>query len=118
MEWFMSNPKILQRVGIAMAAIKAVWGGGDIHTLSSLFPPNFSAEVLICDVGAGRGDIVEDLRKYRPDLKGRMVFQDLPPVIAGRENLDGVEGIGHDFFQPQPIKGEVFAKLKQPAFER
>ncbi len=62
--------------------------------------------VLLVDVGGGRGQVLGDIRKERPDLVGRMIAQDLPGVLAGREIADGVEKMGFDFFQPQPVKGE------------
>ena len=62
-------------------------------------------QVLLVDVGAGRGEVLGDVRKERPDLVGRIVAQDLPEVIAGREVADRVENMAFDFFQPQPVKG-------------
>ena len=63
-------------------------------------------QVLLVDVGAGRGQVLGDVRKERPDLVGRLVAQDLPDVIAGREIADGVENMTVDFFQPQPVKAK------------
>lgn len=62
--------------------------------------------VLLVDVGAGRGQVLGDIRKERPDLVGRIIAQDLPEVIAGREIADGVENMAFDFFQLQPVQGE------------
>ena len=63
-------------------------------------------QVLLVDVGAGRGQVLGDIRKERLDLVGRIIAQDLPEVIAGRENAEGVENMAFDFFQPQAVKGE------------
>ena len=62
--------------------------------------------VLLVDVGAGRGQALRAVRKDRPDLVGRMIAQDLPEVISGREIVEGVETMAYDFFEPQPVKGD------------
>ena len=42
----------------------------------SLPDDGIAAEILIVDVGGGRGQILDELRKAMPRLKGRMVVQD------------------------------------------
>ena len=85
--------------------------------LSALLPPKGPGtpsegapfeedEILLVDVGSGRGQVLGDFRKERPDLVGRIIAQDLPKVIAGREVVDGIEHIAFDFFQLQPVKGD------------
>ncbi|TEY85897.1 hypothetical protein BOTCAL_0010g00370 [Botryotinia calthae] len=61
--------------------------------------------VLVVDVGGGRGKVLNDLRMARPDLQGGMIVQDLPKEIDGREPTPGIRSMTHDFFTPQPIKG-------------
>ena len=60
--------------------------------------------VLLVDVGAGRGRLLGDIRKSN-DLAGRIIAQDLPEVVAGRESVSGVENMAFDFLQPQPVRG-------------
>ena len=83
-------------------------------TLLSLLPPKNDAlregpdagkEVLLVDVGGGRGDALSSVRKQRSDLKGRIIVQDLPKEIEGREPVDGIEAMAYDFFTPQPVRG-------------
>lgn len=66
-------------------------------------------EVLIIDVGGGKGQALESIRKTYPELKGRMVVQDLPEVIADTETSahlpSSIETMAADFFKPQPIRG-------------
>lgn len=38
-------------------------------------------------------------------MPGRLVFQDQPGVIAQVDSKE-IEPMAHDFFTPQPIKGE------------
>lgn len=62
-------------------------------------------QVFLVEVGGGRGKIWEDVRSHRRDLKGRMIVQDLPQEIDHGEKSEGVEGMAHDFFTPQPVVG-------------
>ena len=61
--------------------------------------------VLLVDVGGGRGDALRKFRRMHPELRGRVVIEDLPKVIEGQEVEEGVEAIAHDFFTPQPVIG-------------
>ena len=63
--------------------------------------------ILVVDVGGGRGNILQDLRRMRPDLQGRLIVQDLAKEIDGRETAEGVEGMTFDFMQLQPVKGPL-----------
>lgn len=60
--------------------------------------------ILVVDVGGGRGNILQDLRRMRPDLQGRLIVQDLAKEIDGREIAEGIEGMTFDFMQLQPVK--------------
>jgi O-methyltransferase domain len=66
-------------------------------------------EVLIVDVGGGKGQALESVRKAFPELKGRMIVQDLPGVISDTEASahlpSSIETMAADFFKPQPIHG-------------
>jgi O-methyltransferase domain len=66
-------------------------------------------EVLIVDVGGGKGQALESIRKTFPDLKGRMIVQDLPEVTKDTNNAahlpSSIEAMPADFFKPQPIRG-------------
>jgi hypothetical protein len=61
---------------------------------------------LFVVVGKNRGQNVEALRKLFPKAQGKIVLQDLPPVIADIKELDtNIARMGYDFFSPQPIIG-------------
>jgi hypothetical protein len=61
---------------------------------------------LFVDVGVNRGQNVEALSKLFPKAQGKIVLQDLPPVIADVKELDiNIVRMGYDFFSPQPIIG-------------
>ena len=112
------------------AAATKIQGHSLRATVSVLFPQGEPSEglnvleepVLLVDIGAGRGQVLREVRKGRPDLVGRMIAQDLPEVIAGREVVEGVENMVFNFFEPQPIKGvylfhsRISHKIRHPDF--
>jgi hypothetical protein len=126
-DWLHAQPRDLEIFSATMQASTQRGQGLVAKIVSSQFPPvdisskqsmnsesesteDFSQEddILIVDIGGGRGKILNDLRTTRPDLKGRMIVQDLPKEIDGREPFPGVETLAHDFFTPQPIHGKFF----------
>jgi hypothetical protein len=57
----------------------------------------------LVDIGGGVGHDVAALKSKLPNLKGKLVFEDLPAVVhEAKETPEGIIGVGHDFFQPQP----------------
>ncbi|KAI1357798.1 S-adenosyl-L-methionine-dependent methyltransferase [Xylaria arbuscula] len=65
--------------------------------------------VLLVDIAGGEGaDIAEFYQRY-PSAPGRLVLQDLPPVVDSIQDLITakykVERQKYDFFQEQPVKG-------------
>ncbi|KIX07836.1 uncharacterized protein Z518_02490 [Rhinocladiella mackenziei CBS 650.93] len=67
------------------------------------------ANVLLVDVGGGRGHRLQRFRSRFPDdtRTTTLVLQDLPDVIDAADDLDeGIVKMAHDFFTLQPIKGE------------
>ncbi|CAI6331809.1 unnamed protein product [Periconia digitata] len=62
-----------------------------------------SSSILLVDIGGNLGYDLVNFQKKFPTLPGRLVVEDLPSVISSVRTLpDGVEGVGHDFFLPQP----------------
>lgn len=62
-------------------------------------------DMVFVDVGGGFGHQCLDLRKRYPNLQGRVILQDLEHPIGGRLEYASVEGMVHDAFKTQPIKG-------------
>ena len=115
-EWLHGQPKPFAQFSGAMAVSSAM--GSDLaqKTVLQLLPADeaaldseqsgsLSQQVLLVDVGGGRGQILNNVKKHRPELRGRMIVQDLPREIDGREDSGDVESMAHDFFTPQPIFG-------------
>ena len=65
--------------------------------------------VMAVDVGGGAGHQMLALRRAFPELKGRLVVQDVALMIdqVDREvaEASGLEPMVHDFYTPQPVKG-------------
>lgn len=71
---------------------------------------------LLMDIGGGEGHDVAEFQRRYPDAPGKLILQDLPPVIDSIQDLTAnVERQKHDFFQPQPIKG--MSNIHQPTFQ-
>jgi hypothetical protein len=63
-------------------------------------------DVAVVDVGGSRGHVLEDVVKYLPGLKGRLVLEDLPEAIASAELNNRIESVPYNFLEnEQPIKG-------------
>ena len=62
---------------------------------------------LVVDLGGNTGiDISRVLAKH-PDLPaGSLVLQDLPEMVAKAQVDPKITAMAHDFFKPQPVKGE------------
>lgn len=61
---------------------------------------------LYVNIGGGIGHQCAEFREKYPDLVGRIILQDMQAVIAQALPTQGVENMAHNFFEPQPVKGE------------
>lgn len=62
--------------------------------------------VTVVDVGGGLGHGLTELKDKFPELKGRLILQDLPKTIEHAGDGGGIfEPTAHDFFTPQPVQG-------------
>lgn len=64
-----------------------------------------SGDVALVDIAGGLGQNIVALHTAHPELKGRLILQDLPQVIAAAKLPAAVKGHAHNFFSPQPVKG-------------
>ncbi|KAI0599114.1 S-adenosyl-L-methionine-dependent methyltransferase [Biscogniauxia sp. FL1348] len=67
---------------------------------------------VFVDVGGGVGQQCNALKKRCPDLKGRIVLEDLEEVVAEAELEEGVDKVGVSFFDEQPVKGAAAYYLR------
>ena len=69
---------------------------------------NVEGAVFLVDIGGGKGHDLQELHRKYPKLPGKLVLQDLKSVIdeAKSSGLNQeIVTMEHDFFTPQPIKG-------------
>ncbi|MCJ1310764.1 hypothetical protein MMC25_004431 [Agyrium rufum] len=73
--------------------------------------------VLMVDVGGGMGYELTSLKKKFPQIKGRLILQDLKETVAQAVEAaappQAFEPMVHDFFQPQPVKGARIYYFRQ-----
>ncbi|KAM5437586.1 putative demethylsterigmatocystin 6-O-methyltransferase [Microsporum canis] len=68
-------------------------------------------ETLLVDVGGGNGHEARLVKERYPHLPGRIIFQDLSEIIQKCSSMHGVDGMIHDFFSPQPVRGARIYRL-------
>lgn len=117
---FMWLPTQPERFG-HLQQVMTVQGASGIVPWFKVFPfekelSGFEGQHALVDVGGGFGHQSAALLGTYPQLKGKLVLQDLPQTLEhlppGIVIPDGIETVPHDFFQEQPIKGARFYYLR------
>ncbi|KAJ5143775.1 uncharacterized protein N7515_002562 [Penicillium bovifimosum] len=111
-DWLVATPPHLQHFDSFMTAYRA--GKPDWHEfypvaerLTAGFDASVS-DVLLVDVGGGKGHDVATFAAQHGPVTGRIVLQDREPVIANvvaSSEERAFEVQAHDFFTTQPVKG-------------
>lgn len=111
-QWLRTQPDQLATFSAYMAAATEIQKSSLVAIMTSLLPFNEADcsddqhdRISLVDVGGGRGQALSKLCQQRPDLKGKLIVQDLPTEIEGREPAEGVQAMSFDFFTPQIIEG-------------
>ncbi|KAF7950184.1 hypothetical protein EAE96_007475 [Botrytis aclada] len=102
--WFPNQP---QRFGYSQQ-VMTVQRAGAVTWLSA-FPSrqelgDFQNKPVFVDIGGGFGHQCILVKETFPELSGKLVLQDLPQTLEHVPEIDGVETIVHNFFEPQVIK--------------
>lgn len=88
--------------------------GNPVQSAEQAQNPAQSAEhVLVCDVGGGHGHELVKFHERFPNVKGRLVLEDLASTFENISLPPAIEKLAHDFFQPQPVKGARFYYMRQ-----
>jgi hypothetical protein len=67
-------------------------------------------QVALVDIGGSQGHVLEDVKRFLPDLKGRLILEELPETLASVTVPDGVEAVAYNFLESlQPINGNIFS---------
>ncbi|KAL5337752.1 S-adenosyl-L-methionine-dependent methyltransferase [Aspergillus crustosus] len=61
-------------------------------------------QTFFVDVGGGIGHYTVGLKQHMPQIRNRMIVQDIAVVLPTMIPCEGVEGMEHTFFEPQPTK--------------
>jgi hypothetical protein len=73
------------------------------------FDNSSNEATLLVDIGGSLGHDCKEFLSKIPDAPGRIVLQDSPIVIGQITDLDAkVERMPYDFYEEQPIKGNIF----------
>lgn len=106
-EWLAYQPRLQHAFNIVMATWRSQRGPRwfDVYSAAAELKVSDAPDALLVDVGGGIGHDVVGFKKRFPNVKGRLIVQDIPVVVADALHLpDGVEVMGHDFFAAQPVK--------------
>lgn len=113
-DWLAATPPQLRNFASFMSAYragKANWYCDGFYPIPERlyqgFDPSVS-DVLLVDVGGGRGHDVMEFTSRHPSHPGRIILQDLEDVVASvAQSNQGklpFEVQAYDFFTPQPVK--------------
>ena len=105
-----------ERAKVYNSAVQSRATIGDARKSAGSFPYDqvigegefMDSDVMIVDVGGGRGQALTAIKQVFPNLKGRMILQDQPDVIedAKASGLPSfIEAMAASFFELQPITG-------------
>ncbi|PYH88653.1 putative O-methyltransferase [Aspergillus ellipticus CBS 707.79] len=112
-EWLVATPPHLQHFDSFMSAYRAGkpnWYDPGFYPVAERMIAGFDgsvSDVLLVDVGGGRGHDVAAFAGQYSSHPGKVILQDRKPVIAavvaGRQKLP-FDAQAHDFFTPQPVQ--------------
>ena len=74
-------------------------------------------DVIFVDVAGGVGHQCGLLKAKLPELQGRVILEDLPMVTPQALPIPGMESMGIDMWQEQPVKGSYdYCKSRIPLY--
>ena len=74
-------------------------------------------DVIFVDVAGGVGHQCGLLKAKLPELRGRFILEDLPMVTPQALPIPGIESMGIDMWQGQPVKGSYdYSKSRIPLY--
>ena len=122
-EYVKEDPERTKVYNSAMQSLATI---GDAKKSAGSFPycnvmgeeEIMDTDVMIVDVGGGKGQALRAIKQVFPNLKGRMILQDKPEVIedAKASGLPSfIEPMAASFFELQPIKGMEAILLLLPS---
>ena len=68
--------------------------------------------VLMVDVAGGRGHDLKDFHDKFPQVSGRLILEETPPVLEDMTPIPGIECQPFDLFESQPVRGDTLSRQK------
>ena len=103
----LSQPRMMQDLQMWMTAVygsrQTSWL--DAFDVAKHLKGSSPEDTIFVDVAGGVGPQCALLKAKLPELKGRVILQDLPMVIPQAIPTPGVETQAIDMWQGQPVKG-------------
>lgn len=65
-----------------------------------------AGEPVFVDVSGSVGHYYALFKTRYPLIPGRIILQDMPSTLEHALPTYGVKTLGHDFFKPQPVRGQ------------
>lgn len=74
----------------------------------------FEGKWAFVDIGGGIGTQALVIKESFPELKGKLMLQDMPEAVEHIPTFEGVEVMASNIFEPQVIKGMTHPPYKHP----
>ena len=110
--WAFNNPPVLPQFNNHMRAYhqgRPSWMDYDFYPVQDRLFEGFRPEtndVVVVDIGGGLGHDLEEFIIKHPGMPGRLVLQDMQPVIHQIESIHiKIQPMIYDFFTEQPVRG-------------
>lgn len=107
-EYLQSTPRLQEAFNTTMGIQRMNRGEEwfEFYPVDQKLQVKADTQPLMVDVGGGLGHDLIAFKEKFSTLPGKLMVQDLPVVIGDIKGLPpGIEGMAHDFFQPQPVRG-------------
>lgn len=106
-EWMSEHPEDLGHFNRYMTLSRKLSGRSwlDVYPVAAEAADWPAEQPLFVDAGGALGHQCAKFKEEFPNLKGRVVLQDLPHTIQRALCTPGVENMVHDLFDPQPVIG-------------
>ncbi|PVI08139.1 S-adenosyl-L-methionine-dependent methyltransferase [Periconia macrospinosa] len=103
-DWMARRPQIQQAFNTLMTISRQGRGEEwfDFYPVEEKLSAQSTDEILLVDIGGNIGHDVVAFKNRFPNLPGKLIVEDLPNVVASAPLRDGIEAVGHNFFDPQP----------------
>jgi hypothetical protein len=107
-DYYKANPKESKTFNNIMGGVMAHQTSWlDIYPHQSLVDSASSESIILVDVGGNVGHDLDRFRIAHPEVAHRIILQDRPEVVCNSKCPPPVQRMGHDFFNPQPVKGQL-----------